>query len=349
MNADLHQKCLELFDGCSILITGATGSFGQAFVKVLLEQYNPKRVVVFSRDELKQSVMKQRFAGHNSLRFFLGDVRDRERLMSAFKGIDIIIHAAALKQVPALEYNPAEAIKTNVNGALNIIDAAVERGVGKVVALSTDKAAMPINLYGATKLCSDKLFVAGNTAVGAGPTRMAVVRYGNVFGSRGSIVPVIHRLRQLPEKMIGLTDERMTRFNITLQQAVNFVLSTLALMRGGEIFVPKLPSYRLPVIAEAVAPECSTKIIGRRPGEKIHELMVPEDEAYRTKEVSDRYIIEPDWGTIGAFQYESLEGATPVPEGFSYNSGSNPVWCEPQELKEQYKAWCAEYGYEFKP
>jgi UDP-N-acetylglucosamine 4,6-dehydratase len=302
LDPELHEKCKVLFKDASILVTGGTGSFGQTFIRTLLEFYEPRRVIVLSRDELKQSEMQKEFSvqKYPAMRYFLGDVRDPARLQRAFRGVDIIVHAAALKQVPALEYNPTEAIKTNIMGAMNIIEAAIDCNVNKIVALSTDKAAMPVNLYGATKLCSDKLFVAGNMSAGSGRTRFAVVRYGNVFGSRGSIVPVIHALRQKEEKMIGLTDVRMTRFNITLTQAVNFVLSALVTMHGGEVFIPKLPSYKLPQVAAAVAPECATRVIGRRPGEKVHELMVPEDEAYRTKEIADRYIIEPEWESFGA-------------------------------------------------
>ena len=349
LNPDLHEKCKAIFKDASVLVTGGTGSFGQTFIRTLLFHYEPRRVIVFSRDELKQSVMQKEFptSKYPSIRYFLGDVRDPQRLSRAFKGVDIIVHAAALKQVPALEYNPTEAIKTNVLGAMNIIEAAIDCNVGNVVALSTDKAAMPVNLYGATKLCSDKLFVAGNMSSGAARTRFAVVRYGNVFGSRGSIVPVIHHLRQQPEKCIGLTDVRMTRFNITLTQAVNFVLSGLVTMHGGEIFIPKLPSYKLPQVSEAVAPECATKIIGRRPGEKVHELMVPEDEAYRTKEIGDRYIIEPEWESFGG-SYTSIEGAVPVADDFSYDSGANDDWCTVEEMNGQYQDWCKKYGYEYK-
>jgi UDP-N-acetylglucosamine 4,6-dehydratase len=348
LNPELHEKCKVIFNDASVLVTGGTGSFGQTFIRTLLKHYEPRRVIVFSRDELKQSVMQKEFSTkkYPCMRYFLGDVRDPQRLSRAFKGVDIIIHAAALKQVPALEYNPTEAIKTNVIGAMNIIEAAIDCDVGKIVALSTDKAAMPINLYGASKLCSDKLFVAGNMAAGSARTRFAVVRYGNVFGSRGSIVPVIHHLRQQPEKMIGLTDVRMTRFNITLMQAVNFVLSGLVTMNGGEIFIPKLPSYKLPQVAEAVAPECATKVIGRRPGEKVHELMIPEDEAYRTKEIADRYIIEPEWESFGG-SYTSLPDTKPVAENFYYNSGENDDWCTVEEMKDQYRDWCAKYGYEY--
>jgi len=280
--------------------------------------------------------MKKQFKQYSQLRYLLGDVRDKARLLRAFRGVDIVVHAAALKQVPALEYNPTEAIKTNIFGAMNIIDACLDTGVKQLIALSTDKAAAPINLYGATKLCSDKLFVAGNAIGGRGSTKFSVVRYGNVFGSRGSIVPVLHKLRSSGK--IGLTDVRMTRFNISLDDAVNFVLSGIAVAQGGEIFIPKLPSYRLPVIAKGICPECEVCIIGRRPGEKLHELMVPADESYRTVDTGDRYVIEPEGDS--ATKYVRKSDSKPVEEGFNYNSGENTEWNTPEELQKQYVEWC---------
>jgi len=342
---ELLEKSKEIYNGANILITGGTGSFGKAFLKRLLTEYKPNRVVVFSRDELKQSEMMPMFPAskYPNLRFFLGDVRDRDRLMEAFRGIDIVVHAAALKQVPALEYNPQEAIKTNVNGALNIIHAAIERGVKYVCALSTDKAATPINLYGATKLCSDKLFVAGNKLSG-GSTKFFVVRYGNVFGSRGSIVPVFHKMKAKGE--LTITDPRMTRFTITLHQAVNFVLTCMSITDGGEVYVPKIPSYRIDCIATAMAEECKVTLIGIRPGEKIHEVMVPEDDSYRTWELEDRYSIEPEWAEDGVAQGSRSgwiqKAGKKVPLGFTYDSGINTEWVSVGDLKHLYKRWAVE-------
>jgi FlaA1/EpsC-like NDP-sugar epimerase len=282
------------------------------------------------------------------MRYLLGDERDRPRLDRAFKGVDVIIHAAALKQVPALEYNPTEAVKTNIMGAMNISQAAVDAGVKKIVALSTDKAAAPINLYGATKLCSDKLFVAAQNMIGSKDVAFSVVRYGNVFGSRGSIVPVLHRLRAGGKAKI--TDERMSRFNISLNEAVNFVLSAITESRGGEIFVPKLKSYQLGKVFEAVVPECAVTVIGRRPGEKLHELMVPADEAYRTVDIGDRYIIEPDTVDVDSnptYQRRlNDKSGVKVPAEFGYDSGENTEWCTVEELRAQYRKWCTDYGYE---
>ena len=336
------DKVGEVVKGKNILVTGGTGSFGNAFITALLTMFEPNKVIVFSRDELKQSLMLKKFPAskYPQLRFLLGDVRDAGRLRRAFRDVQIVVHAAALKQVPALEYNPTEAIKTNIMGAMNIIEACYDCKVEQLVALSTDKAAAPINLYGATKLCSDKLFVAGNGVAGKEGTKFSVVRYGNVFGSRGSIVPVLHKLR--PSGKIALTDVRMTRFNISLDDAVNFVLSGLAIQQGGEIFIPKLPSYKLPVIAQGVCPEAEVTIIGRRPGEKLHELMVPADESYRTVDIGDRYIIEPE--AEAAAKYTRPSSYKPVPEGFAYDSGANTEWNTPEELREQYISWCAYYG-----
>lgn len=316
-----------------ILITGGTGSFGQKFVETVLRRYQPRRLIIFSRDELKQFEMRQRFPESTfpCIRYFIGDVRDRERLYRAFDGVDIVIHAAALKQVPASEYNPLEAIKTNVLGAANIIDAAIDRHVSQVIALSTDKAANPINLYGATKLCSDKLFTAGNHYSGGRVTRFSVVRYGNVVGSRGSVVPFF--LEQAHTGTIPITDPRMTRFWITLEQGVDFVLASLERMRGGEIFVPKLPSMNILDLARAVAPGCQTVITGIRPGEKLHEVMVPEDDARHTIEFDQHFAILP---TSAAWE-ESLaihEGGKPCPDGFRYSSENNPEWLSVEALRD---------------
>lgn len=275
----------------SILVTGGTGSFGQEFVKTVLKK-DIKKVIVFSRDELKQYEMSQ-VVTDSRVRFFLGDVRDKDRLYRAFDGVDIVIHAAALKQVPACEYNPFEAIKTNVLGAQNVIEAAIDKGVNKIIALSTDKAVSPLNLYGATKLCSDKLFVAANSYVGEKETRFSVVRYGNVVGSRGSVLPLFQKLRE--NGFIPVTDQRMTRFWITLEQGVQFVLDSLTRMHGGEIYVPKIPSMKIIDLARAVAPECKIKYIGIRPGEKLHELMITEDDARRTLEFDRYYVIQPEF------------------------------------------------------
>ena len=329
-------------DGKDILVTGGTGSFGKGFIRETLRLTNPKRLIVFSRDELKQSEMMKEFSPkkYPCMRYFLGDVRDKDRLRTAFHGVDIIIHAAALKQVPAIEYNPGEAVKTNILGAMNIIAAAKEQGVSKIIALSTDKAAQPVCLYGATKLASDKLFVASNTARGTTGPIAAVVRYGNVFGSRGSVVPLMHDRRATGK--FGITDVRMTRFNLPLIEAVNFVLSNLCIMQGGEIFVPKIPSYKLPLVAEAVLPECEVDIIGIRPGEKLHEVMVPKDEARKTVDIGDRYIIEPE-GT-GHEDYVRQTNAKLVPEDFEYHSANNTVWNTVEELRAQYLEWVDEVG-----
>jgi len=336
-------KAADFLDGKSVLITGATGSFGKAFLHRLLcsGDYKPRRVIVFSRDELKQSEMQVKFneKTYPQLRYFLGDVRDHPRLLEALNGVDTVVHAAALKQVPALEFNPQEAIKTNVNGAMNLINACLERKVKHVVALSTDKAATPINLYGATKLASDKLFVAANT-LGGQTTKFCVVRYGNVFGSRGSIVPVFHKMKN--NGVVTITESDMTRFTITLEQAVNFVLTCLAVTQGGEVYVPKIPSYRIGTIATAIAPDCEHKHIGRRPGEKLHEVMVPEDDSYRTTEIPDRYVIEPDWAQEFVANGTRKTVGTPVPLGFSYDSGNNTDWVNVQDLRLLYIDWAKE-------
>jgi UDP-N-acetylglucosamine 4,6-dehydratase len=315
-----------MFDGKSILITGGTGSFGREYVRTLLEKYSPRRLVVFSRDELKQFEMAQEFSG-SCMRYFLGDVRDRARLVQAMEGVDIVIHAAALKQVPAAEYNPMECIKTNVHGAENVIHAALVNHVEKVIALSTDKAANPINLYGATKLASDKLFVAANNIAGSRRTRFAVVRYGNVVGSRGSVVPYFRKLIVQGSDHLPITDERMTRFWITLRQGVEFVLAAFERMRGGEIFVPKIPSVRIVDVATAMAPHLPRKIVGIRPGEKVHEIMCPADDSHLALEFDDHYVIRPtirfSSGSNDFSTNNRGEQGRPVPEGFEYNSGTN--------------------------
>lgn len=322
-----------MFNHKTVLITGGTGSFGKKFCQIVLEKYpNINRLIVFSRDELKQYEMAQQFNNHPKLRFFIGDVRDKERLYRAMDGVDYVVHAAALKQVPAAEYNPIEAIKTNIGGAENIVNVAIDRGVKKVVALSTDKACNPINLYGATKLCSDKLFIAGNAYAGSKETRFAVVRYGNVVGSRGSVVPFFLKCKE--QGVIPITDPRMTRFWITLKQGVNFVLKSFERMRGGELFVPKIPSMNIMDLAKAVAPECETKIVGIRPGEKLHEYMISEEDARNTVEYEDYYVIQPEFTWWSKDKYINQNGGKKLPEGFSYNSKNNTQWLTVEELRE---------------
>jgi UDP-N-acetylglucosamine 4,6-dehydratase len=323
-----------MLNGKTVLITGGTGSFGRRFTETALKQYNPKRLIVLSRDELKQSEMQAQFGEkeHPNIRYFIGDVRDRDRLYRAFDGVDIVIHAAALKQVPAAEYNPIEAIKTNVLGAANVVDAAIDRGVSKVIALSTDKAASPINLYGATKLCSDKLFVAANSYSGAHQTRFSVVRYGNVVGSRGSVVPLF--LQQRKTGKLPITDARMTRFWITLERGVQFVLQCLGEMRGGEIFVPKIPSMKLIDLARVIGPDCEMEIVGRRPGEKLHEVMVTEDDAQNTLEYDDFYAILPTVRSWNNEQARENGNGRPCPEGFRYSSETNTSWLTVAELEQ---------------
>lgn len=314
------------FSGKSILITGGTGSFGNAFVTKILGT-NVKRIIVFSRDELKQFEMAQRVTDPR-IRFFIGDVRDKDRLYRAFDGVDIIVHAAALKQVPACEYNPFEAIRTNVLGAENIIEAAIDRNVKRVIALSTDKAASPINLYGATKLCSDKLFVAANSYVGKKETRFAVVRYGNVVGSRGSVIPFFKKIKETGR--LPITDPRMTRFWITLEQGVQFVIDSVSRMQGGEIFVPKIPSMSITDLAKAIAPECEIDVIGIRPGEKLHEVMITEDNARTSLEYDSYYVIQPEFSWWGR---EKAKNGKPLPEGFKYSSDTNDQWLSIEELR----------------
>ena len=315
------------FNGKSILITGGTGSFGNKFVETVLKSYSPKRLIVFSRDELKQYEMQKKFE-NESLRFFIGDVRDQSRLHRALQGVDIVVHAAALKQVPVCEYNPFEAVSTNIIGAENIINESIDHGIEKVIALSTDKAANPVNLYGATKLCSDKLFVAGNSYSGSKKTRFSVVRYGNVFGSRGSVVPFFKEERK--KGVIPITDERMTRFWITLQQGVDFVIDCFDTMAGGEIFVPKIPSMKVTDLAEAIAPGCRHEMIGIRPGEKMHETMVPQDDAHRTLEFDEYFIIQPDFTW---WPRDHHKNGTKLPDGFSYSSDNNDRWLSIEELR----------------
>jgi UDP-N-acetylglucosamine 4,6-dehydratase len=323
-----------MLDNKSILITGGTGSFGHKFISAVLAQYKPSRVVVFSRDELKQYEMQQKFDAP-CMRYFLGDVRDAQRLCQAMRGIDYVVHAAALKQVPAAEYNPTECIRTNVTGAENVINAAIENGVEKVIALSTDKAASPINLYGATKLLSDKLFVAANNLVGKHRTRFAVVRYGNVVGSRGSVVPFFRKLISDGAKSLPITDQRMTRFWITLDHGVDFVLKNFERMQGGEIFVPKIPSVKIVDLAQAMAPGLDQHVIGIRPGEKLHEMMIARDDSPHTFEFDDHYVITPAIRFVVQSEYEKNgmgETGKRVPEGFKYTSDNNGWFLSVDEL-----------------
>lgn len=325
-----------MFNGKNILITGGTGSFGKQYTKTLLERYKPQKIVIFSRDELKQYEMAQVY-NQPCMRYFLGDVRDESRLKEATNGIDYIIHAAALKQVPAAEYNPTECIKTNIYGAQNVIAAALANGVEKVIALSTDKAANPINLYGATKLASDKLFVAANNMAGSRKTRFSVVRYGNVIGSRGSVVPFFKKLIKEGAREIPITDIEMTRFMITLQQGVDFVLKNFERMKGGETFIPKIPSMKILDVANALAPNLPHKIIGIRPGEKIHETMCPSDDSHITYEFADYFVIAPtiQFSFITDFSVNALgESGKLVQRGFEYNSGSNTEWLSKEEFLE---------------
>jgi UDP-N-acetylglucosamine 4,6-dehydratase len=321
---DFSQPWLDLNDK-SVLVTGGTGSFGKHFVKTVIENYKPRRLVVYSRDELKQYEMQQLFPTeqHAFMRYFIGDVRDRDRLDMALNGIDYVVHAAALKQVPTAEYNPFECIRTNVFGAENLVYAALRRNVRKVIALSTDKAANPVNLYGASKLASDKIFVAANNLSGADGTRFAVVRYGNVFGSRGSVVPFFRKLAAEGVGELPITDPRMTRFWITLNQGVNFVLSSMELSRGGEIFVPKIPSTTVTDLALTICPRLGQKIVGVRPGEKLHETMIPADDSRWTVELEDRYVILASFAAAAREAYLN-RGARPVAEGFAYSSDCNP-------------------------
>lgn len=323
-----------MLNNSSILITGGTGSFGKAFVKTILSRYpDVKRLVIFSRDELKQFEMNQQFpeSKYSALRYFIGDVRDADRLRRAMEGIDVVIHAAALKQVPAAEYNPFECIKTNVLGAQNVIEACLDSEVKSVVALSTDKAAAPINLYGATKLCSDKLFTAANNIKGPRDLRFSVVRYGNVMGSRGSVIPFF--LERRKTGVLPITDSAMTRFNISLQDGVDMVLWALENAVGGEIFVPKIPSYRITDIAQAIGPECEHPIIGIRPGEKIHEEMITASDSFNTVDLGKYFAILPPAGVHTVETYCAAHGGRPVPLGYAYNSGSNPDFLTVEQLR----------------
>ncbi len=327
----LCKKALNMFTDKTILITGGTGSFGKRFIRRILATHKPRRLIVYSRDELKQFEMAKQFpeSVYPSLRYFIGDVRDKERLMLAMRGVDFVVHAAALKHVPAAEYNPFEFVKTNILGAQNLIDACIERGVKKLVALSTDKAANPCNLYGATKLCSDKLFVAGNSYSGATGPRFSVVRYGNVLGSRGSVIPFF--MKQSETGVIPITDPRMTRFWITLDQGVDLVVAAFESAHGGEIFVPKIPSMKVTDVAEAVAPGCRLEVVGIRPGEKLHECMIGEDDAPYTFEHPTHYVIQPaihNWHNDPS----RAAGGKRVAEGFRYSSEINEKWMTKDEL-----------------
>lgn len=321
-------------NGARVLVTGGTGSFGKAFVRTVLERYpGIQRLVIYSRDELKQYETAQELseARFPQLRYFIGDVRDKERLARAMKGIDTVVHAAALKQVPACEYNPFEAIKTNVIGAENVIETAIDAGVKRVVALSTDKAAAPINLYGATKLCSDKLFVAANNFRGAHDIRFSVVRYGNVMGSRGSVIPFF--LNRRSTGVLPITDERMTRFNITLEAGVELVLLALDRMWGGELYVPKIPSYRIVDVATAIAPGCRQELVGIRPGEKLHEDLITETDAISAVECADYYVITPSMGLWDLSRFMTEFDGRACPPGFRYSSGTNPVFLSVDEIR----------------
>lgn len=320
-----------MLENSSILITGGTGSFGNTFIPMTLERYNPRRIIVFSRDEMKQWDMAKKYTDDPRVRFFIGDVRDRERLYRALDGVDYVVHAAATKIVPTAEYNPFECVKTNVMGAMNLIDACIDRGVKRVVALSTDKASSPINLYGATKLASDKLFVAGNSYSGAHDTRFAVVRYGNVMGSRGSVIPFFLSIRD--KGVLPITDARMTRFMISLEQGVELVWHAFADMEGGEIYVKKIPSMKITDLARVVAPEATHDIIGIRPGEKLHEQMISAEDAYYTYEYPEHFKILPtinDWATCP----KRIKDGTKVPEGFVYASDNNGEWMSDDALRD---------------
>lgn len=326
-----------MLNGKNILITGGTGSFGKQFTKTILKNYQPNKIIIYSRDELKQYEMAQRF-NESCMRYFIGDVRDKERLIKAMNGVDYVVHAAALKHVPIAEYNPMECIKTNINGAQNVIDAVLHCGVSRVIALSTDKAASPINLYGATKLASDKLFVAANNIRGGKDIRFAVVRYGNVLGSRGSVIPFFQKLIEQEASELPITDERMTRFWITLQEGVDFVLKNFERMHGGETFIPKIPSMKVVDVAHAIAPHLPHKNVGIRPGEKMHEVMCPRDDSHLTLEFHDHYVIKPTIQFTEAADFSKNncgEIGTPVEYGFKYSSETNTEWLTPEALLEK--------------
>ncbi len=313
----------------TVLVTGGTGSFGKKFVDIMLREYKPQKLIIFSRDELKQHDMRTAGFDHPSLRYFIGDVRDPQRLQRAFAGVTIVVHAAALKQVPACEYNPFEAIQTNIMGGRNVIDAAIDKGVHRVLAVSTDKAVNPVNLYGATKLCAEKMFVQANAYAGAQDTRFSCARYGNVVGSRGSVIPVFQEQRRRGK--ITVTDPRMTRFWLTLEQGVRFVVNCIEQLHGGEIFVPKIPSMKLVEMAEAIAPGCEVEYIGIRPGEKLHEVLVSEDEARNAVELEDMYVIQPSHSWWKA---DNWKDGKILPDGFRYTSDSNQQWLTADELQE---------------
>ncbi len=312
-----------------VLVTGGTGSFGKKFTRIMLEEFHPRKLIIYSRDELKQHQMRVAGFDHPSLRYFIGDVRDRDRLRRAMHGVDIVVHAAALKQVPACEYNPMEAVKTNIIGTSNVIEAALDAGVRKVMALSTDKAVNPVNLYGATKLAAEKLVVQSNAYAAGTATRYSCVRYGNVVGSRGSVVPVF--LRQRARGKLTLTDERMTRFWLSLEQGVRFVISCIEQMEGGEVFVPKIPSMKVIDLAHAIAPQAEIEIIGIRPGEKLHEVLISEDEARHTVELEGMFVVQPAQALW--FGYSWQEKGTPLPEGFRYASNTNTEWLDIEGIR----------------
>jgi UDP-N-acetylglucosamine 4,6-dehydratase len=316
------------FEGKVILVTGGTGSFGQKFTEIVLREHNPKAIRIFSRGELLQFEMRQKFNDDRRLRFLIGDVRDRERVYRAMHGVDIVVHAAALKQVPACEYNPIEAVKTNVDGSINVIDAAIDCSVEKAIAISSDKAVHPVNLYGATKMVMERLFTQANVYTGTRKTRFSCTRYGNVIGSRGSVVPVF--IEQRKTGKITITDERMTRFWLTLSQGVNFVIACLESMHGGEIFIPKIPSTRIIELADAIAPEAKIVITGIRPGEKLHEVLLTEDEARHAKEFKAYFIVEPEHSF---WDGSDMKGGTPLPDGFAYTSDKNTQWLTGETLK----------------
>ncbi len=335
MEKVLYEKLRKMFDNSSILVTGGTGSFGKAFIRYIMKNFKPARLIVFSRDELKQFEMREEFpeSVKSPIRYFIGDVRDKSRLYRAFDGVDYVIHAAAIKQVPAAEYNPLEAIKTNINGAVNVIDASIDNNVKKVIALSTDKACNPVNLYGATKLCSDKLFSAARSYSGKHKTQFGVVRYGNVLGSRASVIPFFMERRKTGT--LPITDMNMTRFWISLEQSVEFVLKSLVRMKGGEIFVPRIPSMRVIDLARAICPDCKLEVVGIRPGEKLHEMLISEDDARCTLKFKDYYIILPyDIMHLGKNKYK---GYKLCPEGFNYRSDTNSEWLSVAELRKLIK------------
>lgn len=330
-----------MLENSSILVTGGTGSFGQTFVQMTLAKYNPKRVIVLSRDEMKQWEMAKTFDGDERVRFFIGDVRDKDRLYRALDGVDYVVHAAATKIVPTAEYNPFECVKTNINGAMNLVDACIDSGVKRIIALSTDKASSPANLYGATKLVSDKLFIAGNSYAGGGGPRFAVVRYGNVMGSRGSVIPFFMSIKN--QGALPITDERMTRFMISLEQGVELVWHAFEDMEGGEIYVKKIPSMKVVDVASVVAPGARQEVVGIRPGEKLHEQMISEEDSYFTYEYPEHFKILPainNWGT----SEERIKDGKKVAAGFSYTSDNNPVWMQPAELRAWIDANAAKIG-----